>query len=771
MLVSSRLFPWVFACALLTLAGCKEDAIRTSADRVDFGAHESEQSFDLWNGGDKPKEMTVSLAAGAPWITVDPAELTSRTPVDDLEKGAKAEQLDAYRVVVRLDRTQIAGGDVSTEITISGSRARTVVIPVKAAPPYEAIGTLTRLLDFGPNDNALNFGVWNINTAAEQLSVSVIPSAPWIKIRGQQVVSRNSEDVRTVTVEVDRSLLGGGYHTGEISLVSPGFTEKKIPVRVFKPLQAIGTSHQSLNIGTTMRPFEFEVWNDNPAVDLLNITVAPGADWITVDPAMLSSEKPYNDILDRQLVTVTINRAALPLGAHEGHIDLIPDRSDVYPVRIPVHVTQDESTLPGGLRLTNVQYRYSAPYLLEFTFGLRDDQDAPLVAEPSLFGVSAYENGDDLPPGAGALLKKSAARQLRTDLVLDYSAEMQAREGAIQTMETVIREDFLDALTPESLVGLTLFYDQDRAPTRVAEFTNDRDYIAGLIPRLNGDYVGGMAAGPGALDALYDSVTRFNTADALLEDRYVVFFSSGSDLSVNHTTSEVVDEAKKRRVKIYAIGVGRIPDGRMLNDLTSRTGGRRFNAARPEALANAFRDVIDNLEGQYTLRWATLRRNDAPITPSFVIEHDGKKAQHIEAAPFIPADHAGNTLEGRLRIGAGSAESGGAAVIVRADYVPRGIDKMRLYFRSPLPFDVSLAEAADGGITANWTMTRTPNSDIGGEFIELDGAGEPLAFGDFGPVLRLIFPSVPDESTPLLDFVWVDNDIYTAGQYLVMQNF
>ncbi len=51
-----------------------------------------------------------------------------------------------------------------------------------------------------------------------------------------------------------------------------------------------------------------------------------------------------------------------------------------------------------------------------------------------------------------------------------------------------------------------------------------------------------------------------------------------------------------------------------------------------------------------------------------------------------------------------------------------------------------------------------------------ESAGAPAAFADFGPLFRLDYADIPDEATPLVEDIWIEND-YEGGQFLEVVNF
>ncbi|HPU99223.1 MAG TPA: hypothetical protein PLO53_14875, partial [Candidatus Hydrogenedentes bacterium] len=165
-----------------------------------------------------------------------------------------------------------------------------------------------------------------------------------------------------------------------------------------------------------------------------------------LQPAEVTSVAPVLGITDKKRVTVYIDRSRLAEGTHTGEILLSSDRDDVTEVRIPVRVEQRAGASDSGIKIENVVNRYTSPYLVEFAFALRDAYGRPVVADPGQIEARAFENGVETidPP----ILRRASARQMRVEMVLDYSLYMASAEGAIASMESAARDLALPALPP-----------------------------------------------------------------------------------------------------------------------------------------------------------------------------------------------------------------------------------------------------------------------------------------------------------------------------------
>src|ERR1039458_9372985 len=79
----------------------------------------------------------------------------------------------------------------------------------------------------------------------------------------------------------------------------------------------------------------------------------------------------------------------------------------------------------GGLAIADVTHVWSKPYLLDFSFALRDGPDpstnSPVIVPPSQIQVTCMEDGVPITSESPVILESAAKKQLRSCLVLDYT--------------------------------------------------------------------------------------------------------------------------------------------------------------------------------------------------------------------------------------------------------------------------------------------------------------------------------------------------------------
>jgi formylglycine-generating enzyme required for sulfatase activity len=433
---------------------------------------------------------------------------------------------------------------------------------------------------------------------------------------------------------------------------------------------------------------------------------------------------------------------------------------------------------------------YSSPYLLDFTFSLRDQNNHALVVPPRDLGVTALEDATTISKTESAFILAGAAnKQLKSFLVLDYTNSMadpavngdsdeDGISDAVEAMEQAAK-GFISVLNPDAQLGVFEFHreDQDPATTgKVADFTTDKGYLQGRIDIIWADYVKWFPASSRCWDAVYAAVQEFPTTSTIDEQRFVVFLSDGRDESSTHTPSDIISAANSRNVNLYCIGFGAELNPDALEDITTKTAGQYYKAESLKDLATRFEEIVLDLGGRYTLRWSTLKRSSSTFIPSFDITYKTFPASQ-SGPPYRPTDHAGNVLHGRLRIPdythGINQESHSASVYLRAVYVPRYVRRIRLYVQTPYSFTASSVPSATGGLCGGWpAATKTAAGGKDDYWIELASSNPQnpytaIPYGAFGNLLRFDFTGLPaGVSGQLFQLIAVDNTIYaqTGGQ-------
>jgi hypothetical protein len=464
----------------------------------------------------------------------------------------------------------------------------------------------------------------------------------------------------------------------------------------------------------------------------------------------------------------------------------------------------------SGLSITNIIPNYYSPYLLEFTFSLRDSADPltshAVVASPSLMTVTAFEDNVPVSPSeTGVILQPAASKVLKGYLVLDFTASVASlangdanHNGISDAVEAEIAsaQEFVNQQPPDSQIGVYEFHRDDEDPQQVIGLTTDKALLTSAIGGIWTNYVQGFPAASRAWDALGYAIAALGPTNAD-ETHYIAFMSDGQDDSSTNTVDNVIAAATNGAVQIYTVGFGTELDPVVLQNISSSTLGRFYNAGTDvSALPLSFAQIGKDLGSQYVLRWATLKRSATPFLPSFQITYQGLTAltpppppgvitgtnftymtnngvintnmtflytTNYIIPPFTPSTNAGNVLGGFVRL-VSDADVHPAAITLRATYVPRYIRQMRVHYRANWPVSLSLNATNSAGLLDGWSLTQT-NDGAGGEWALLSCAdpsnlADSIPFATFGKLLTFSF-SDPITASNAFSLFAVDNTIYT----------
>ena len=477
-----------------------------------------------------------------------------------------------------------------------------------------------------------------------------------------------------------------------------------------------------------------------------------------------------------------------------------------------------------GLAITDVINTWSKPYLLDFSFSLKDGTN-PVVRPPSQLQVLCMEDGVPISSEAPLILDSvmgSSSKQLKTFLVLDYTYSMFVVPGAIDAMQAaaglLITEE-----PPHALFGIIEFNADYMAPQFVTNnltttnnyFITDKTVLNQSIAGIQTNYVQGNYAGTRCWDAMYAALNQFGTNIAD-EQRYMVAMTDGNDDSSDLNTiffptnaiDVLVQTAQTNHVAIYCVAFGSNVNTNSLQLLTSQTGGQYYLAAATTNLASQFERIQKDISSQYVLRWATLKRATVPaypvngFQPSFQITYSNFTASwnttivtktiiddpgppevshdtNVVQFPFDPPAWSNDVRVGSLRLVA-DADLGPQRIRLRAAYVPRSVREIKLNYRPNYPCTTSLDSTGTNEILKGWTMTET--ADTNGlrtlTMISSDTNNllTSIPYAAFGELVEFDF-KYPESVTATQAFssFSVDNSIYTnflpSGVTFTNQNF
>lgn len=209
--------------------------------------------------------------------------------------------------------------------------------------------------------------------------------------------------------------------------------------------------------------------------------------------------------------------------------------------------------------------------------------------------ISLREDGVMVPE---LQLSQTREAHFSAAIVLDHSGSMSQNLSLAQAAA----RSFVDRLQAKDSACVLGFSDRARG---LGPFTSDHRLLKAHIDRLR--------AGGGT--SLYDAI---DMAADLLADRpgrkTMVVLTDGRDEDArgqipgsSHSLQQALDGLKRNQISLYAIGLGKGVDRKVLEKLSRESGGRAFLVGSANQLKGAY-DAIDlDLRSQYLLKWLSPR--------------------------------------------------------------------------------------------------------------------------------------------------------------------
>jgi Ca-activated chloride channel family protein len=183
---------------------------------------------------------------------------------------------------------------------------------------------------------------------------------------------------------------------------------------------------------------------------------------------------------------------------------------------------------------------------------------------------------------------------LSLGVIFDMSGSMS--DKIVKAREAVI--EFMKTANPQDEFFMVTFNDR---PELRADFTNSVEDVQGKL-------VYTVPQGRTALlDAIYMGVSKMK--DARNSKKALLIISDGGDNHSRYTEREIKSLVKEADVQIYSIGIftpgatqaEEVAGPALLNAISDVTGGRLFNIANPNELADVATKIGIELRNQYVL--------------------------------------------------------------------------------------------------------------------------------------------------------------------------
>ena len=413
------------------------------------------------------------------------------------------------------------------------------------------------------------------------------------------------------------------------------------------------------------------------------------------------------------------------------------------------------------------------PSQVQIVFALRDQDGHAVVlpAEVVESGVSVSERGpstdgwEEIDYSETSFFVHTAENiDLEVVFVLDFTNSMfEARLPDGRTGIDAMLEAFdaaLSVLPSAHRVGVVEFHDRNVDPSVLSTLTTDRASIRSSVARFaNSGFDHGSSR---VWDGVARGTSLFSSVGANPRAvRALVFLSDGRDTSSLNPRDSLAGIAAERRVQLYAMGVGEVFQSNELRSLATRTGGTYYAARNVERLQTQLQLLVNDLRGQYQLTYITLRRT-GEYRAQVQLRHRGLSTD-VEVGPFDVATFFGPDNQGVITHDPPTFDraSGTANVFVRAQHMPRNIDRIRFSPGASKPVSVALVGAADGGILDGWSLAGPDSSG----YYEASSS-VPVEFGNSGLLFELTYSNITERGLRLpLVF---DDSIYGGGKRLVV---
>ena len=427
----------------------------------------------------------------------------------------------------------------------------------------------------------------------------------------------------------------------------------------------------------------------------------------------------------------------------------------------PTPVPIREVNFTGIVTSTNL------PSQVQVVFSLRDQEGHAIVlpAEQVKRGLQVSERGpgtdgawEEIDYTETSFFVHTAENiDLEVVFVLDFTnsmSEARLSDGS-SGVDAMLRafEAALAVLPSAHRVGVVEFHDRNVSPSVLSRLTTNRQAILDSV----GDFDSGSSR-------VWDSVVTGSNLFSSREQnpravRALVFLSDGRDTSSDSMREQAAQYARERGVQLYAVSVGDVFQESELRSVAHSTDGAYYSAHDLDLVQEQLHLLVNDLRGQYQLTYITLRRSGG--------YHIGISARLVgirgetEVGPFDVARFFASDNQGVIGYDPPSLDraSQRATVFMRAQHIPRNIDRIRFRADTDKPLRVELVPSRDGGLLEGWTL----NGPDSGGWYEAESA-TPLEFGSLGLLAKLTISGVTEEGSLIpIEF---DNSIYTGGKAL-----
>lgn len=761
---------------------------------LNFGKFATNKLLTISNGGVGTINWSINTGGFPAWLSLAPSS------------GDVTAETDG--VVVAVDRTGLAPGNYTHTFTVA-SDAGNVDVTVNmqvAEVPVLTINTgfvnsnSNPLAPLGSQATTFQFTITNTGSGTLNWNISPGSFPGWLSMAPVAGTATGAQ-VNTVTITVSRAgLLPGGY-SANIPVTSNG-GNKTLEVTMQVPLRPIiGVIPENLDFGINADTGSIFVANIGDAGTVLNFLVLTDRDWLFVSPATGTSVGTASVTKDYKTVNVSIDRSQLESTGATGTITVyaIDGQGNINPDIAPRTVTV--SVQAAELSFQTPLVRVRIPSMLRWAFVMRDIRDASFVVAPELLMESfrIFEDGvvieEPSETTQQVYLQNSTITapfsdkrmDLRTKVVLllDYSGSMVQSANAagtdLQTLYEQVGGQFIDDFfglfqnveRGFSQIAIMEYHDRAATASLIQDFTGDPAVLHAALQGVNITDNGASAMLP-AISTASNRLVNHDFPNISFDDadiRAVVLFSDGRLTTPPGEVQDFVDVLAEQRTRVISVGWGLNPNHEPLARLAAGTGGHYYltktDANGNPVIAN-FVDAVTkcnvDLASHTVLSYTSLGEgenvpirfdaslNDPNDNPDLGLIQGTLDEQNVNLASLV-----GDILMGQISMRTTGVQAGATEVTLRADYLPRNINKFQFTLTTTEAFSIAIVPNNDGGIIEGWTLTN-----LGGGTYSLTSPtpADVLPYGAYGDLVRLTFAAVG--AVPFTTSLFVNNAIYLA---------
>ncbi|MBI4339364.1 MAG: VWA domain-containing protein, partial [Chloroflexi bacterium] len=378
-----------------------------------------------------------------------------------------------------------------------------------------------------------------------------------------------------------------------------------------------------------------------------------------------------------------------------------------------------------------------------------------LPTEQFQTGLRITETGPGTPPSGEEIdtsetsffVRSGENFDLEAVFVLDFSQSMadyrlpDGRNG-IQAMIEAF-DHALARIPTTHRVGVVELHDRNEAPRTLFPLTLDRSALLSTVQ----DFAAGAGTrfDPGSSEirrAISVALGLFtSSAQRPYTTRVLVFLTDGRDRSSTVTWGSIISIAQGKGVQLYPLGIGTVLEGdyTQLLQAAQSTSGSYYSADRVDSLDRILQGLVQDLRGQYVVSYVTLRTSG-----TYTIQYDMRIGNVLSSpyrtAPINIANFKGDDRKGVVTFDPPSLDltNHRAVMYMRALHIPRNISSIRFKLETQQALTLTIVPREDGGLLDGWQVAKEPDSS--GYYT---AAGlQPLAFGSFGPMFRVVVDGV-----------------------------